>query len=406
MRNRLSRRVFLATGSATAAALAVAQPAVAAQGGGGLRAEGQPMPANVRLPAEPPRPRRSDSVGFAIVGLGDYAINWMMPRFQNTQRAHVAAVVSGNPDKARRIGEAYGVPADARYDYQTFEAIARDPRIEAVYIALPSGLHAEWTERAFAAGKHVLCEKPMALSSAEGARMIAASERAQRKLMIAYRCHFEPHNLLAMDLMAQKALGPLRLIRSDQEYRMRPVTPAQNWRLSRALAGGGPLEDFGLYGLQAALYLAQEMPEAVTASGFRPAGDPRFTEVFAHVGTQLRFPSGAIAQLSTSYDSSGANTIEVRGATGALTMDPAIGYSGHKMRLRQAGQASRDLTPGDPDVQFWRQVDHFVDAIRDGTRIKTPGEMGLRDVRLMEAIYASVASGRTIGLNPDGTMRA
>lgn len=405
IRNRLSRRGFLATGSASAAALSVAPQAVAAAGGG-PRAQGQPMPANVRLPAEPPLPRRSDSVGFAIVGLGDYALNWMMPRFQNTQRAHIAAVVSGNPDKARQVGEAYGVPADARYDYETFEAIARDPRVDAVYIAVPSGLHAEWTEKAFAAGKHVLCEKPMALSSAECARMIAASERAQRKLMIAYRCHFEPHNLLAMDLMAQKALGPLRLIRSDQEYRMRPVTPAQNWRLSRALAGGGPLEDFGLYGLQAALYLAQEMPEAITASGFRPDGDPRFTEVFAHVGSQLRFPSGAIAQLSTSYDSSGANTIEVRGATGALSMDPAIGYSGHKMRLRQAGQASRDLTPGDPDVQFWRQVDHFVDAIRDGAPIRTPGAMGLRDVRLMEAIYASIASGRTVGLNPDGTMRA
>jgi len=404
MRNSLSRRGFLATGSATAAALSVAQPALSA--GAGPRAEGQPMSANVRLPSEPPRPRRSDSVGFAIVGLGDYALNWMMPRFQNTQRAHVAAVVSGNPDKARRVGDAYGVPADARYDYETFDAIARDPRVEAVYIALPSGLHAEWTEKAFAAGKHVLCEKPMALSSAECARMIAASERAQRKLMIAYRCHFEPHNLLAMELMAQKALGPVRLIRSDQEYRMRPVTPAQNWRLSRALAGGGPLEDYGLYGLQAALYLAQDMPESVSASAFRPAGDPRFTEVFAHVGSQLRFPSGAIAQLSTSYDSSGANIIDVRGATGALSMDPATGYSGHRMRLRQAGQASRDLTPGDGDVQFWRQVDHFVDAIRDGTPIRTPGEMGLRDVRLIEAIYASAASGRTIGLNPDGTMRA
>lgn len=405
MGDSLSRRVFLATGGATAASLAIAQQTLA-QTGGVARAQGQPTPGNLRLPAAPPPPRRADSVGFAIVGLGDYAVNWMMPRFANTQRAHVAAVVSGSPDKARRVGDAYGVPADARYDYQTFDGIAKDPRVEAVYIALPSGLHAEWTEKAFAAGKHVLCEKPMALSSSECARMIAASQRAQRKLMIAYRCHFEPHNLLAMDLVAQKALGPLRLIRANQEYRMRPVTPAETWRLSRALAGGGPLEDFGLYGLQAALYLAQEMPEAVSAWGSRPAGDARFTEVFAHVGTQLRFPSGAIAQLSTSYDSSGANTVYAHGATGALTMDPATGYSGHKMRLRQAGQETRDLTPGDPDVQFWRQVDHFADAIRDGVRIKTPGEMGLRDVRLMEAIYASVASGRTIGLNPDGTMRA
>ncbi|WAC47997.1 Gfo/Idh/MocA family oxidoreductase [Asticcacaulis sp. SL142] len=357
------------------------------------------------LPKTPPRAPRADSVGFAIVGLGDYALNQMMPRFEQSPRSHIAAIVSGNPGKLRSVGEAYGVPEDARYSYDDFDRIAKDKRVDAVYIVLPTGLHAEWTEKAFAVGKHVLCEKPMALSSAECSRMIAASERAKRKLMIAYRCHFEPHNLLAMDLMAQKALGPLRIIRSDQEYRMGPVTPAQNWRLNRALAGGGPLEDFGLYGLQAALYLTQEMPELITASAFRPENDARFTEVFAHVGTHMRFPSGAVAQLSTSYDAAGANIIYARGTTGKLIMDPAIGYSGHKMRLEQAGQPDRDLTPGDPDVQFARQLDHFVAAIRDNSPIKTPGELGLRDVRLIEAIYASAETGRNVWLNPDGTMR-
>ncbi len=243
----------------------------------------------------------------------------------------------------------------------------------------------------------------MALSSAECERMIAASRRANRKLMIAYRSHFEPYNLEAMELMAQGAAGQLRLLRSEQSYRMGPTSPSENWRVNRALAGGGPLEDYGIYGLQAALYLTREMPESISATTSRPAGDPRFSEIFAHVSSQWRFPSGAVAQLTTSYDSSGTNFVHARGTTGALIMDPATSYSGQKMTLQ--GGNSREFRPGDPSVQFVRQLDHFADAIRDGTPIRTPGEMGLRDLRLIEAIYASAAAGRTIKLKPDGTMR-
>jgi glucose-fructose oxidoreductase len=360
------------------------------------------MPEGLDLPATPPGRKRQDSVGFAIVGLGDYALRQMMPRFAQAERAHVAAILSGNPEKLRRVGDAYGIPQDARYSYERFADIASDRRIEAVYIVLPSGLHSEWTIKAFAAGKHVLCEKPMALSSAECERMIAASRRANRKLMIAYRCHFEPHNLQAMELMARNALGQLRLIRTEQSYRLGPTNPSENWRVNRALAGGGPLEDLGIYGLQAALYLAREMPESISATTFRPVGDSRFQEIFAHVSSQWRFPSGAVAQLATSYDSSGTNFVHAHGMTGALIMDPATNYSGQKMVLQ--GAEHRELSPGNPEIQFAGQLDHFADTIRDGIAVRTPGEMGLRDLRLIEAIYASAAAGQTVKLNPDGTM--
>jgi glucose-fructose oxidoreductase len=361
------------------------------------------MPDDVKLPSTPPRPRRPDSVGFAIVGLGGYALNQMMPRFKEARRAHIAAIVSGSPDKLRRVGDAYGVPADARYSYEDYARLGSDKRIDAAYIVLPTGLHAEWVIRAFAAGKHVLCEKPMALSSADCERMIAAGRRANRKLMIAYRSHFEPYNLEAMRLMQQKAVGDIRLVRTEQSYRMGPTSPSENWRTSRALAGGGPLEDYGIYGLQSALYLTGEMPESISATTFRPAGDPRFAEIFAHVSSQWRFPSGAVAQLVASYDSAGINFAQVRGTTGVLTMDPATSYSGQKMRIE--GRDGRELTPGDPSVQFVGQLDHFADAIRDNTPIRTPGEMGLRDLRLIEAIYASAQTGRTVNLAPDGRMR-
>lgn len=402
----VTRRGFLEVGGGvTAASLALAANPAAAlmQAGGAPRAVGQPIPNGLDLPASPPRPKRPDSVGFAIVGLGNYALRQMMPRFAQAERAHVAAIVSGNPDKLRLVGDAYGVPPDARYSYQTFADIASDDRVDAVYIVLPNGLHEDWTVRAFAAGKHVLCEKPMALSSAECERMIAAGRHANRKLMIAYRVHFEPYNLKAMELMAQDAVGQLRLLRTEQSYRMRPTSPSRNWRVNRALAGGSPLEDLGIYGLQAALYLTREMPESISATTFRPAGDPRFSEIFAHVSSQWRFPSGAVAQLATSYDSFGTNFIDARGTTGALIMDPATNYSDLEMTL--VGAERREFSPGDPTVQFARQLDHLADAIRDGTPIRTPGEMGLRDLRLIEAIYASAAAGRTVKLNPDATMR-
>ncbi|WP_296717992.1 Gfo/Idh/MocA family oxidoreductase [Erythrobacter sp.] len=398
------RRLIQVGGGAAAASLMVTAESALGQARG-VSAAGQPMPEGVELPDAPPRQRRSDSVGFAIIGLGDYALKQIMPRFDQSERAHIAALVSGNPRKLREVGEAYGIPPESRYSYDSFADIAADNGVEAAYVVLPSGLHAEWTERAFAAGKHVMCEKPMALSSEECERMIAASNRANRKLMIAYRCHFEPYNLKAVELMEAEAVGDLRLIRTEHSYRMGPTTPAENWRVSRALAGGGPLEDYGIYGLQAALYLSGEMPERISAATHRPIGDQRFAEIFAHVSVQCRFPSGAAAHLVTSYDSAGLNMVETRGTSGALMMQPATNYSGNTLTL-EAGREKHDLSPGNSNVQFARQLDHLADAIRGGTPIRTPGEMGLRDVRLIEAIYASAATGRTIMLNPDGTMRS
>ena len=409
-----SRRHFLqlAAGASAlpwVASCATAGPAGALEAGAPgeteVRAVGQPMPRGVRLPDTPPQPRSEDSVGFAIIGLGGYALHQMMPRFARSRRAHIAALVSGNAEKAATVGAAYGVPEDARYSYDSFDEIVADERVEAVYIVLPTGLHAEWAEKAFAAGKHVLCEKPMAMDPAECQRMIDAAERAGRKLMIAYHCHFEPYNLRAMELMREEAVGDIRLIRTDQHYNAGPATPATNWRLSRALGGQGPLEDYGIYGVQSALYLSGEMPELIGARAFQPAGDPRFTEIAAYVGTMMQFPSGAVAQLSTSYDAAGSNRALVRGVGGTLTMDPATNYDGIEMSLRVGG-ATEDFQLGDSTVQFAAQLDHLADAIRDGTEIRTPGEMGLRDIRLMTAIYTAAAENRLIAMNPDGTMKA
>jgi glucose-fructose oxidoreductase len=207
-----------------------------------------------------------------------------------------------------------------------------------------------------------------------------------------------------MALMRERGIGAARLIRTDQQYVIGATTPAQNWRVNRALAGGGPLEDYGIYGLQAALYLSGEMPKSVTAAAFRPEGDARFSEIFAHVAYQFDFPSGAVAQLSTSYDAAGANRVEVIGDGGSLLMAPATSYRGNTLRVSRQG-GSEQVSLGQSEVQFTGMLDHFAAIVRDGAANRIGADMGLRDARLMDAIYVSAARGATVALNPDGTMR-
>lgn len=403
---KVDRRQLLqlgATGAAASTISTIASRTMAAPAGSRPTAIGQPYPQGVALPSSPPPAPKGESIGMAIIGLGRYALGQIMPAFATARRCHLAAIVSGNPEKALKVARAYGLEEDRIYNYENFSRIASDDRVDAVYIILPTGLHAEWAEKAFAAGKHVLTEKPMALTASECEHMIDASKRAKRKLMVGYRCHFEPFNMKAVSLMREDAIGPLRLIRTAHQYKMGPATPADNWRANRTFAGGGPLEDYGLYGLQAALYLTGETPDSVSAVSFQPKDDPRFAEIVAHTSTQLHFPSGAVAQLATSYDSLSINAVSARGASGALLMEPATTYNSNAMTLLKRS-ARETISPGDPKTQFAEQLSHFADVILDNAAIRTPGEMGLRDLRLIGSIYEAAASGRTLSLKPDGAV--
>jgi predicted dehydrogenase len=237
----------------------------------------------------------------------------------------------------------------------------------------------------------------MALSVAECDRMIAASERANRKLMIGYRCHFEPFNLAAMQLMRDKTIGDIQWIGAKHQYTMGPTSPAQNWRVQRVQAGGGALEDYGIYGVQAALYLTGEMPVAVTATTTTLTNDSRFEEIPATVENRFEFPSGAVADLATSYNAPGANEVLVRGSEGELVMRPATGYGGHNMTLVRNGR-EEDLRPGTPLIQSQLMMDHFAQAIRQNSPIIVGGDMGRRDVFLMEAIYRAAEQGGPLRL--------
>lgn len=380
----LSRRLFL--GGSGLAATALAAP-VLAQGSGAV---GRPRPV---LDQPPPLPD-DRKLGVAVVGLGKLALGEVIPAFADCRACKLAALVSGNREKAMKVAAAAGLPQDAIYDYENYDRMAQDDRIDIVYIILPNGLHAEYTIRALKAGKHVLCEKPMATTIEDGEAMIREAAAAKRKLMVAYRTHYEPYNLEAMRLLREKTIGDIRLLVTDNGRPADPKDPSDQWRLDPVLAGGGPLMDIGIYGVNGARYLTGEEPVELRAWTHKPAGDSRFDRVEDVVAWQFRFPSGAIAQGSTSYSYAGISRFDVLGTDGRLTMDPATNYRGMDLRVSgKKGEQRREITEIN---QFAREMDHIAEAVAADRPVTTPGEEGLQDIRLMLAIYEAMESGQSI----------
>jgi glucose-fructose oxidoreductase len=337
-----------------------------------------------------------ERVGIALVGLGKLTQGQLLPALRTCRRARLAALVSGDPAKARRLAAENGLPPTAVYDYAGFDRIAADPAIEVVYIVLPDGLHADYTVRALRAGKHVLCEKPMATSVAEGERMVAEARTARRQLMVAYRCHYEPLNLAAMRLLRAGRLGRIRAVSANMGRQADPADPSDRWRLDGKLSGGGALTDMGIYGINAMRYLLAEEPVAVRAWTQTDPADPRFREVPDQIAWQFRFPSGAIGSGSTSFSQASAMSWEVTGERGRLIGDPACFYGGNQLRQIGGGEA-----PAFRQVdQFAREMDWMADVVRGRAPLVSPGEEGLQDLRLIRAIRQSAdGEGRTVAVD-------
>ena len=333
----------------------------------------------------------SRKIGYAIVGLGSYATRQIMPNFAGCDYARIVALVSGTPAKLDKYGAEYGVAPTHRYSYADFDRIRDNPDIDAVYIVLPNSLHAEYAIRAAQAGKHVMCEKPMATSVAECQAMIAACRKAGTKLMIGYRSRFEPYNRLAIDLAQGGHVGPTRLITADHGF---PIKPDQ-WRLDRPLSGGGSMMDIGIYSLNAARYLTGEEPVEVSAIESTDRSDPRFRTVEDRISFLLRFPSGIMANCISSY-SSAHNSYRITGTQGWIGMDPATPYAGHAMTIRKDGVTSPRTLPAPAKNQFAAQLDHLAECIVKNQTPIVPGEEGLADLRVIEAIYKSAAEGTSI----------
>lgn len=361
---------------------------------------GRPEP---KLDEEPPLPV-AQRLGWAVMGLGDFTQQQVLPALARARRSRLAALVSGNPDKARRVAARQGLGEQAIYGYEAIARMADDPDIAVVYVVTPNATHADLTIRALEAGKHVLCEKPMATHAADCRRMIDAARAAGRHLMIAYRVHWEPHNLRAKAMMEAGDLGQVRFASSDHHRPMDLSNPRDEWRAKHALAGGGSLMDIGIYGLNGIQWFFGESPSAVSASMVSPPGDPRFAEVEDVLTAQLVFPSGRRATLSSGY-SSDKKRIDLWGDKAVATLDPGTAYKGNRLIVANERRAEEVLTRETDAVQFTGEIDHLSQIVQEGGSLETPGEMGLRDIRIIEALYRSAREGRWIALNDDMTMK-
>ena len=376
---RVSRRGFLqATGGSLAAT------SLGSRSAGTLAAQ---VP-DIKLPAPPEK-----QVGFALVGLGNLAINQLMPAFARSRTAKLVGLVSGRPEKAKQLAQLYGVDQKNIYNYDNYERIADNPAIDVIYVVLPNSMHAEYTIRALKAGKHVLCEKPMATTAQDCEQMIAAAKAANRKLMVGYRVRYEPFNqaLIAYARETSEA-GPTRLILADAGFN---IGDPKQWRLRKPMAGGGSLMDIGIYALNAARYLSGEEPVAVNAMMHSTPNDPRFVEVEENITFQLRFPSGILANCGSSYGG-GVNRHRVIKPRGAAELEPASSYTGLRMRVFRGGAIEeRNLPQRD---HFASEMDHFAECILKNTEPLTPGEEGLKDLKVITAIYEAARTGKTVML--------
>ncbi|MBO1078717.1 Gfo/Idh/MocA family protein [Roseomonas haemaphysalidis] len=346
----------------------------------------------------PPNPMPpGERVGFAIVGLGRLSLEELLPAFAECKQARPVALVSGTPDKLKAVGAQYGIKPEALYSYADFDRIAENPEVKVVYIVLPNGLHHEYVLRAARAGKHVLCEKPMANTSAEAREMVAACRDARVKLMIAYRCQYEPYNRRATALLRDGGLGAARFMEASNTQVQGEVP---QWRFSKALAGGGALPDIGLYCLNAARFYSGEEPVEVFARIHNTPDDPRYREVEESIAFMLRFPSGLMANCAASYGAHESKDMRVRLEKGWIDVENAFAYQGQSMRVATRdgkAEAIRELRLGQKN-QFAAEIDHMAQCVLQDRVPRTPGEEGLQDQVIMEALYRSAETGAAVAL--------
>jgi predicted dehydrogenase len=329
-------------------------------------------------------------IRYAVVGLGHLAQVAVLPAFAQARNSELVALISGDPKKQSMLAKKYGAERVCSY-HQYEECLAQ--KVDAVYIVLPNHLHREFTIRAVEAGVHVLCEKPMAVNVAECREMIAAARNNKRKLMIAYRLHFERTNLEAIEAVRRGELGNLRFFSSNFAQQV----VADNVRLTQPVnKGGGPIYDMGVYCINAARYLFGSEPTEVLATS-ASARDSRFRKTEEMTTVVMRFPKERLACFTASFGAADIGRYTLVGTKGILSADPAYEYAeGLKLQI-EVGDKSQNRQFPKRD-QFAAEINYFSDCILMDKQPEPSGEEGMADVRVIEAIYQSVKTGTAVRL--------
>ncbi len=324
--------------------------------------------------------KHDKKLGVALVGLGEYSTGQLAPALQQTTNCYLAAIVSGTESKRNSWSDQYDIPSTNVYSYETFDQIKDNKDIDIVYVVLPNALHKEYVVRAAQAGKHVICEKPMGISSQECREMIDACEKNGVLLSVGYRLHFDNYHQYLMNLGNRSAI---RNIQADFGY---VIKDREEWRMKKKLAGGGALMNVGIYCLQSACYVSQQLPDRVTAQSFKSKPE-FFSEVEETIAFQFSFPNSIPNSFSTSHNMR-ADRVFVDTHNEKFELSPAFSYSDLGRNFQSKNFAGVN--------QQALQMDDFCRCIKEGRKSRVSGEMGLRDLLIIEAIYEASERGESV----------
>ncbi len=330
-------------------------------------------------------PTQKKKLGVALVGLGYYSTDLLAPALQLTEHCYLAGIVTGSPGKIKPWQEKYSIPDKNVYSYENMHTVANNPDIDVIYIVLPTGLHAQYSVMAANAGKHVWCEKPMARTEAECQSIIDACAKNKVKLSIGYRMQHEPNTRTIMSWATEKPYGDIQMVQAAAGY---VDNRKDHWKMKKAM-GGGAMYDMGVYPLNACRYATGLEPVAVTARHVidRPE---IFNEVDETTYFTLEFPGGIQAEGITSLGRN-MNRLHVDCEKGWYELSPFQAYSGIQGETSDGKMLNKSI----PNQQA-RQMDDDSLAILSNKAVMVPGEEGLRDIRIVEAIYKSAASGKRV----------
>ncbi|WP_273567672.1 Gfo/Idh/MocA family protein [Maribacter halichondriae] len=331
-------------------------------------------------------------LNIALCGLGRYA-NILAQSFVDSEYCHLSGIITGTPAKAVDWKGRYSIPDENVYNYENFDSIKDNPNIDLVYVVLPNGMHKDYTIRAAKAGKHVIVEKPMAFTEKDCQEMINACNAARVQLAVGYRLHYEPNHMEIMRFGQEKVFGQVRLIEVSLGYNISGIGP-NDWHLKKALSGGGPLMNLGVYCVQASRYTLGEEPISVTAQ-FGPITRPNiYKEVEESITWQLNFPSGAVAT-STSSNNSSVDRFFASAERGFFELSPAVSYGPFK------GRSSEGAFDFPVINQQAAQMDGIAKEILEGRNLPEhiSGVEGRKDMKVIEAIYKAAESGNEVILS-------
>jgi len=334
--------------------------------------------------------QKKDKLGVALVGLGYYSTDLLAPALQQTKNCYLAGIVTGTPEKAESWKQKYKIPDKNIYNYQTFDQIANNPDIDVVYVVLPPSMHEEYVVRAANAGKHVWCEKPMAVTVQECNRMIEACRKNKRSLAIGYRLQHEPNTKEYRRIVKQKLLGNVKQVDCAAGYR---ENRTDHWKQKKEM-GGGVMYDMGVYSIQGARLGTGMEPTSIISAVTSTTRPEIYKNGLAETAiASLQFPGGVIANIKTSFGEN-INFLNIACEKGDIKMDPYSAYAG----VKGTSPLGAINFPFEVPFEQASQMDDDALSIMQGKLMQVPGEEGMKDIRIVQAILESASTGKSVEL--------